>query len=125
MKNFKHYVKLKATPNEVYNCLTNPISVELWSGYDAKLEPVEGSEFEIFDGEIAGKVLKLEEDKSVMQQWYFGEQEEPSIVTFRIHPDRGGVSLELSHTNIPDEAYDDIATGWKRYYLGAIKRFLE
>ena len=79
----------------------------------------------MFEGDITGKILELEPNKKVVQQWYFGNQEEPSIVTFKIHPDKAKISLELRHTNIPDEAYDEITEGWKKYFLGRIKEFLE
>ena len=125
MKDLKFYTTIKAEPEEVYACLTNPFTIELWSGYKAKMEAVEGSEFEMWDGDISGKILKLEEDKLVEQQWYFGDQEEPSIVTVKIHPDKTGVSVELRHSNIPDEIFPEIEEGWKEHYIGRIKEFVE
>jgi len=125
VKEYKQYISVSAEPEDVYACLTNPFTIELWSDMPAKLEAKEGTEFEMFEGDITGKILELEPNKKVVQQWYFGEQEEPSIVTFKIHPDKGRVSLEMRHTNIPDEAYDEIAEGWRKYFLGRIKEFLE
>lgn len=125
MKDYKQYISIHAEPEDVYACLTNPFTIELWSDMPAKMETKAGTEFEIFEGDITGKILELEPNKKVVQQWYFGEQEEPSIVTFKIHTDKGKVSLELRHTNIPDEAYNEITEGWKKYFLGRIKEFLE
>jgi activator of HSP90 ATPase len=125
MKDFKHYVSINADAEDVYACLTNPFTIELWSDMPAKMEVEEGTEFEMFEGDIAGKILELEPNRKVVQQWYFSDQEEPSIVTFKIHPDKRKASLELRHTNIPDEAYDEITQGWKKYFLGRIKEFLE
>jgi len=125
MKDYKQYITIEAEPEDVYACLTNPFTIELWSDMPAKMEAKEGTEFEMFEGDIAGRILKLEPGKMVVQQWYFGEQEAPSIVTFKIHPDKGKVSLELRHTNIPDEAYEEMVEGWKKYFLGRIKEFLE
>ncbi len=125
MKDYKQYISIHAEPEDVYACLTNPFTIELWSDMPAKMEAKEGTEFEMFEGDITGKILELEPDKKVVQQWYFGDQKEPSIVTFKIHPDKGKVSLELRHTNIPDEAYDEVTEGWKKYFLGRIKEFLE
>ena len=125
MKDYKQYITLDAEPEDVYACLTNPFTIELWSDMPAKMEAKEGTEFEMFEGDIAGKILELVPNEKVVQQWYFGEQEEPSIVTFKIHPGKGKVSLELRHTNIPDEVYDEMGEGWQNYYLGRIKEFLE
>ncbi len=125
MKDYKQYISIEAEPEDVYACLTNPFTIELWSDMPAKMEAKEGTEFEMFEGDISGKILELVPNKKVVQQWYFGVQEEPSIVTFKIHQDKAKVSLEMRHTNIPDEAYDEITEGWKKYYLGRIKEFLE
>ncbi len=125
MKDYKQYISIEAEPEDVYACLTNPFTIELWSDMPAKMEAKEGTEFEMFEGDIAGKILELEPGRKVVQQWYFGNQEEPSIVTFKIHPDKAKVSLELRHTNIPDEAYEEIKEGWEKYFLGRIKEFLE
>lgn len=125
MKDFKYYIQIGAGPEDVYACLTNPFTIELWSDMPAKMEAMPDTEFEIFDRSIAGKILELDTNKKVVQQWYFGEQKEPSIVTILIHPGKGKVSVELRHVNIPDENYEDISEGWVKYYLGRIKEFLE
>jgi len=126
MKNFKHYVTIEAEAEDLYACLTNPFTIELWSDMPAKMEAEAGTEFEMFEGEISGRILELEPFHKVVQQWYFGDQDTPSIVTYLIHEDKGNkVSLELRHTNIPDEAFDEISEGWKEYFLGRIKEFLK
>jgi activator of HSP90 ATPase len=126
MRDFKQYTKIHAEPEDVYACLTNPFTIELWSGFPATMEAIEGAEFEMWDGDISGRILKLVENSEVVQEWYFGDQVEQSIVRFKIHPVKKGlVSVELNHSNIPDEAYDEIAHGWKEFYMGRIKPFLE
>jgi activator of HSP90 ATPase len=46
-------------------------------------------------------------------------------VTFTLKKVGKNTSLELTHTNIPDEAYEEIIEGWTEYYLGSMKSFLE
>ena len=70
-----------------------------------------------------GKNLEFEQDKMIKQEWYFGEQQEPSIVTIKLHPDSKGTSVELRHTNIPDEDYADIVEGWNNMYFGSLIDF--
>ena len=38
----------------------------------------------------------------------------------KLHPHKKGTSLELHHTNIPDDAYENISDGWEEDYFGAI-----
>ena len=125
MKDYKKYYIIPASPEEVYAALTNPLTIQLWSGEKAEMSTEPGSEFELFEGSIAGKNLAFEENKKIEQQWYFGEQEEPSIVTIKLHPHKYGTSAELKHTNIPDEDYEDIVEGWNEAYFGAVIEFYE
>ena len=125
MKDFKKYYLIPAEPEEVYAALTNPATIQLWSGEPAAMSTEPGSEFELFEGDISGKNLEFEAGQKIVQQWYFGEQEEPSIVTIKLHPHKKGTSAELKHTNIPDEAFEDITEGWDDFYFGAIISFYE
>jgi len=125
MKDFKKYYIIPAEPEEVYLALTNPFTIELWTGYSAVMSTNPGTEFELWEGDITGKNLEFVEDKKVVQQWYFGEQEEASIVTIKLFENNKGTQVELNHSNIPDEEYENITEGWNEYYFGAIKEFFE
>ncbi|MEO5646816.1 MAG: SRPBCC domain-containing protein, partial [Chitinophagaceae bacterium] len=92
MKDFKKYYLLDATPQEVYAALTNPATIQLWSGEPAMMNEVPGSEFSLWQGSIEGKNLEFVKGKKIEQQWYFGEQEMPSIVTILLHEHKAGTS---------------------------------
>ena len=84
-----------------------------------------GTEFSLWSGSIVGKNLEFEEGKKIVQEWYFGDQEPPSIVTIKLHEDKKGTSVELRHVNIPDEAFEEIASGWDHSYFGSLLDFYE
>ena len=125
MKELRKYYRIKGTPNEIYAALTNPFSITLWTGGEAKMEEVPGTEFSLFDGDIEGMNLDFEKESKIVQEWYFGNQEDKSIVTITLRADRIYTKIELHHTNIPDEAYKDMAYGWDTYYFGGLKEFFE
>jgi activator of HSP90 ATPase len=125
MKNLKKYYNFSAEPADVYNALTNKKMIEIWSGEPAEMSEEPGSEFSLWDGSITGKNLEFEKDKRIIQQWYFEGQDEPSIVTIKIHTHKRGTSVELLHTNIPDEAFENIAEGWDEDYFGALGQLFE
>jgi activator of HSP90 ATPase len=125
MKDFKKYYLLSATPQEIYTALTNPLTIELWTGEEAIMNTEPGSEFSMWDGSIVGKNLEFEDGKKIVQQWYFDGQPEASIVTIKLHPDKKGTSAELRHTNIPDQDYDSFADGWDNSYFGALAEFFD
>ncbi len=123
MKDFKKYYTIPAPPETVYLGLTNPLTIQLWTGEVAEMSTEPNTEFSLWDGSITGMNLEFDTGKKIVQQWYFGEQPEPSIVTIKLHPAPHGTSVELTHTNIPDEAYDDISEGWNTAYFGALEEF--
>jgi activator of HSP90 ATPase len=96
----------------------------LWTGDEAEMKPEPGTEFSMWNGAIVGLNLEFEKDKKIVQQWYFGSDNEPSIVTIKLHPDGDkATSVELRHTNIPDEDYEDIVQGWNEVYFGSLQDF--
>ncbi len=123
MREFRKYYIIPAQPAEIYLALTNPSTIHLWSGEPAEMSTEPGSEFSLWDGSIAGKNVEFEDGKKIIQQWYFGDQVEPSIVTIKLHPHEKGTSVELRHTNIPDQDYDDIAEGWSEVYFKSLYEF--
>jgi activator of HSP90 ATPase len=123
MKTFKKTFKINAEPSDVYSALTNPYTIELWSGYPAIMSEEPGSDFSLWDGDITGKNLEFVKDKKVVQEWYFGDQSEKSVVTITIYPDKNDSAVNVEHVNIPDEDFADIADGWREFYMGAINTF--
>lgn len=116
--------RIKATPEEVYRALTNPFTLELWTGEPAVMSEEPGSEFMLLDGFISGRNVAFEKDKSIKQLWYFGDNVE-SEVSIKIFPDKAYSQIRIEHTGIPDDAYDNIAEGWNEVYLASLKAFFE
>ncbi len=125
MKDFKKYFIIPATPEDVFAALTNTFTIELWTGYKAIMDDQPGTEFSLWDGDITGRNLEVIKDKKLVQEWYFGDQVEKSLVTIKLFENKKGTQVELIHTNIPDEDYENITEGWINYYFGAIKEFFE
>ena len=123
MKDFKKYYIIPATPEEIYIALTNPATIQLWSGEPAEMSTQPGSEFSLWEGSITGRNIAFEESKKIQQEWYFGEQETPSIVTIKLHPHKNGCSAELLHSNIPDEVYEEMVQGWDENYFAMLEEF--
>ncbi|VXD14352.1 SRPBCC domain-containing protein [Marinoscillum sp. 108] len=125
MADFKKYFIVAGQPEEVYAALTFKPTIELWTGSPAIFKPEVDSEFSLWNGSILGKNLEFEEGKMIRQQWYFGEQDTPSIVTLKFHLHKKGTSIEVNHTNIPDQDYDDIVDGWHEVYMKELTEFYQ
>lgn len=122
---FEYELKIAADTEEVFAALTNPFQIEIWSGYPADMKPEAGYEFSLWEGDICGVNLEVTPNKLLVQEWFFGEQEKRSVVQLELKQDNGGTKVKLRHTNIPEEAYEEITEGWREYYLGSIKSMLE
>ncbi len=125
MKNLKQNHKIPAEREIVYAALTNPLTIELWSGFDAEFIPEAGAEFSLWDGDIVGRNLEIQPCELIKQHWYFEGQDEDSIVTIVLSDDGKNTSIDLLHINIPDEAFDDMKEGWSKYYFGALKKYFK
>lgn len=125
MKDFKYNLAIAADPEEVFAALTNPFQIELWSGYPADMKAETGYVFSLWEGDITGINLEVIANRLLLQEWFFGEQEERSIVRIELKKSGAQTALTLTHTNIPDEAYEEITEGWREYYLGSVKNMLE
>jgi uncharacterized protein YndB with AHSA1/START domain len=125
VKDFKKYYTIPASPEDVYLALTVETTIELWTGDRAVMKPEPDTEFSLWDDSIVGKNLEFEPGKKIVQQWYFGDQQEPSIVTIKLHSHDDGTSMEVRQTNIPDEDYEDIAEGWTHSYVAGLIEFYD
>lgn len=125
MKDLKKTLHIKVPREMVFNAITNSLTIELWSGYEARMESRPGTEFSMFEGDITGRIRTFEPDALLEQVWDFGEQQEESVVRIELFQEKGRTRVELTHTNIPDEAFDNIEEGWRNSYLGALKAYLE
>jgi len=124
MKELKLAVNFPALPEDVYAAFTNPFTIELWTGFPAIMSTEPGSDFDLWEGDIVGQNLNFEENHLIQQAWFFGD-DEPSIVTIKIHPDRKGSRVIIHQNNIPDDAYENIKEGWQVNYLEALERFFD
>lgn len=125
MKDFKRYYIIPAPPEDVYKALTNPVTIKLWTADESIMSTEPGSEFSMWDGSITGKNLEFEENKKIVQQWYFDGVSDHSIVTIKLHRHEDGTSVEVRHSNIPDDDFEDIVDGWNGTYMGALQDFYE
>ncbi len=125
MKSIKQTYKINAPVDKVWNALVNPSVIEKWGGGPVEMNDQEGSEFKLWGGDIYGKNIKVIKNKMLVQEWIEGDWDKPSIVTFNLSDSDGKTTVELIHTDIPDNQAKDIEEGWKDYYMIPLKELVE
>ena len=122
---FEYKLVIAADPEEVFAALTNPFQIEIWSGYPADMKAEAGYVFSLWEGDITGVNLEVVPNRCLVQEWFFGERDEHSLVEIKLKKENGKTVLDLKHTHIPAEVYEEITEGWREYYLGSMKEMLE
>jgi activator of HSP90 ATPase len=128
MKTIKQTYLINAPIDKVWQALIDTQIIEAWGGGPAKMDALIGTKFSLWGGSIWGKNLEVVARKKLVQDWYSDEKpkwEKPSRVTFVLQGEHGSTKLELIHVDVPDENVKDITEGWKDYYLGPLKKYLE
>ncbi|MCL6096844.1 MAG: SRPBCC domain-containing protein [Patescibacteria group bacterium] len=125
MKTIVQDYHINAPIEKVWEALVNSQDINNWGGGPAKMDDKEGTKFSLWGGDIYGTNIEVERFKKLVQEWYGGKWEEPSIVTFKLEKHGNSTGVQLLHENVPDKEYDDIDKGWKEYYLGPLKEYAE
>lgn len=125
MTTIKQTCLINSSLDEVWKALTNPKYINGWGGGPAKMDDKEGTEFEFWGGDIHGKNIEVVPLKKLVQEWFGGKWDKPSIITFTLTEEKDAVKINLLHTDVPDNEAKDIDAGWKEYYLGPLIEYLE
>ena len=125
MKAFKLRYDIKASIDKVWQALVDPDQIKVWGAGPAKMSASPGANFSLWGGDIWGKNTKVIPQKLLVQDWYGGKWETPSIVTFELKENSGNTQLTLIHKNLPQEGWKEFYDGWKDYYLGPLKILVE
>lgn len=120
---------VKADLEKVWDALVNPKVIEQWGAGPAVMKSEVGFKFSLWGGDVWGKNLEVVIPKNgtgrLVQEWYGGEWETPSIVTFKLNENNGSTEIILDHKGVPKSEVKDISAGWNDYYIGQIKKLLE
>lgn len=125
MAAFTQTYTINASLNHVWQCLVDPDLIDQWGAGPAAMEAKVGAEFELWGGDIWGKNLEVVRNKRLKQEWYAGEWDQPSIVTYELSSKGNQTIVQLNHDQIPDEEQKSLADGWEQHYFGPLKSFVE
>ncbi len=116
---------INSSLEEVWKALTDPKYIDAWGGGPAKMDEKKGTKFELWGGDIHGKNIEVVPLKKLVQEWFGGSWDHPSIVTFTLTKEKDAIKIDLLHKDVPDNEAKDIDEGWKEYYLEPLREYLE
>ena len=125
MPTIKQSYEMKASPEEVFDALTNSEVIQDWSGDEAKMNDQVGGKFSLWGGQMFGINTEVVKNKRLVQDWGYDQWDTLSKVTFLIKPKGKLTVVELLHENVPEKSITSITEGWNTYYLGAMQEMFE
>lgn len=124
-KTLEQNYSIKAPISKVWQAFVDPEIINQWGAGPAKMDDKVGTKFSLWNNDIYGENIEVVREKKLVQNWYGGDWEKPSVVKFTFNEKDGETKINLVHTDLPDGEEDNFADGWKSYYVGAIKELLE
>jgi uncharacterized protein YndB with AHSA1/START domain len=119
--------KIKVPIEVVFDAMTNAIVLSEFTG-KAVIEPNIGSLYQMFDGWVSGEILAIEKNKTLSYTWKttdWDENDEPSIVSYTFKEKGGSTSIELTHSNLPNQKEaDEHLKGWEEHVFLPLEKYL-
>ncbi len=121
---------IKASPQQVYEFLTNGEIFAAATGMPAVIGDREGETFSVFGGRVEGRLVELVPGMRVVQAWRFGSAHpvvwEPgvySIVRFTMRPEDDATRFVVDHDGIPPEWEAHIESGYPTFYEAPLRTY--
>jgi uncharacterized protein YndB with AHSA1/START domain len=115
-------VRIKASPETIFEFLVDPQKLMRWKGVEAELEPSPGGRFRVnVTGKdiVAGEYVEVDRPHRVVFTWgWEGDEHVPpgsSTVEIRLTPDGDETLMTLTHRDLPEPALEAHVQGWEHF----------
>lgn len=116
-------IRIEASPETVFNLLTDPNRIPLWMGRSAVFEPHPGGDFKIEVNDrdtAAGKVVEVTPNERVVFTFGWERSDNPirpgsSTVEITLMREGEATLVTLVHSGLPEDAISDHTQGWDHY----------
>lgn len=126
MKTFSRIFVIEAPRDLVWHAVTDSEQFERWSGQKAEVNELPHHQFKLFNGQVRGKNLEVEQHKKLVQEWQSANWTFPSTLTMLFSDDpTGATRIDVTQENIPNEEYEEIEKGWQNIYFDPLAKYLE
>jgi activator of HSP90 ATPase len=95
----------------------------------ADIDPVVSGNFRIWDGEVVGETLMLDENiHRIVQHWRYNYDDWPANKPSRLMVTFGAVSdketeMQLEQFEVPEKYAADIKKGWEEFYFKPMQTY--
>ncbi|HLZ14940.1 MAG TPA: SRPBCC domain-containing protein [Candidatus Saccharimonadales bacterium] len=110
---------------KVWQAFTDVTAMDHWNTGPAQMDPREGGEFQLYEGEIHGITTKMVPNAELQQEWYGPVNPGQKYnVTFTFAADGDSTTVRVVHA-ADDADLQALGDCWQDYYVHPIKQLLE
>ncbi|KAN0064004.1 Co-chaperone [Thecaphora frezii] len=115
--------QLAASITDLWDLLTNPAKIPMWTRSPAQFEPKPDAAFALFGGNVTGKVVSADAPKQLIQKWRTPQFPEGHFGTLAMNLSEGGDStkLELVLSGVPSGEEETVEKNLETYYIRGLK----
>ncbi len=125
----------KVPPAQIYNVLLSSAafsactkkSFDMFTASSAKIDPVVGGVFSLFDGHITGRILELMPDQRIVEAWRVVDWPAGvySIARFDLSTEGTGTRVIFEHVGFPEGLKEHLSEGWQQHYWDAMTKYFQ
>ena len=120
--------ELRTSAEQLYQTFTDPQRIAAFTRAPPKVfeGAKKGGKFELFDGNVSGEYLELEEPTKIVQSWRLKQWPEAHFSRLQINFDQNDVDgvtvMRVSWTGVPVGQEEVTKRNWGEYYVRSIKK---
>lgn len=120
--------EFRTTAEEMYQTFVDPQRIAAFTRAAPRVfEGAKvGGKFAIFDGNVSGEFVKLEEPKLIVQKWRLAQWPEGHYSTLEMTFDQNDIdrvtNLRVSWSGVPVGQEEVVKRNWEGYYIRSIKQ---
>lgn len=120
-------IMIDASPETIYELLTEPERHRQWNGTSVELDPRPGGVYRVLVGgqyQAAGEFVEVVPNERVVFTFGWDQPDHPippgsTRVVYELIPNGDKTLVRLTHRDLPDDAVSDHGEGWD-HYLGRL-----
>ncbi|CAD6900978.1 unnamed protein product [Tilletia controversa] len=109
--------------DDLWDLLTNPARIPMWSRSAAEFSPTAGAPFSLFGGNVTGSVESVDAPKTLVQKWRVGQwpASHLGVLTMSLNEGHDSTKLDLVLSGVPSGEEEQTERGLRMYYLTSLQ----
>ncbi len=119
-------VVFKASPEQIYEALTNEKEHAAFTGAPAEIDRDPGGAFSCYGGQVVGRNIEMVPNKRIVQAWRVANWDAGvySIVKVELEEQGAETKVALDHLGFAEAQQEHLDGGWHARYWDPLRQYL-